>query len=95
MLAWRGDRLVGASLGRIFSDGAGWVSQLAVAQDERGRGIGKALLLETLRQRRGRAAPPSLGLGVMAHNRGALGLYLGVGLRIDREWLAFEPPPGG
>lgn len=94
VLAWRGDRLVGASLGRIFSDGAGWVAQLAVAQDERGRGIGKALLLETLRQRVA-AGATSLGLGVMAHNRGALGLYLGVGLRIDREWLAFEPPPGG
>ncbi len=91
VVAWRGGRIVGVSLGRLFSDGAGWISQLAVAGDERGRGIGKALLLETLR-RRVAAGATALGLGVMAHNRGALGLYLGVGLRIDREWLAFELP---
>jgi ribosomal protein S18 acetylase RimI-like enzyme len=89
VVLWRGERIIGVSLGRLFSDGAGWLSQLAVATDERGQGFGKALLLETL-HRRVAAGASTLGLGVMAHNRGALGLYVDVGLRIDREWLAFE-----
>ena len=90
VLAWRGDRLVGASMGRIFSDGAGWVAQLAVARAERGRGLGRALLLESLR-RRVAAGAVLLGLSVEAANRSAIGLYLDVGLTVDREWMHFVP----
>ncbi len=92
VLAWRDGRLVGVSMGRIFSDGAGWVSQLAVAKSERGRGLGRALLLESLR-RRVAAGATLLGLSVQAANRGAIGLYLDVGPRpIDREWQHCTPP---
>src|SRR5579875_1567994 len=48
VLAWQGDTLVGVATGRTFSDGAGWVAQLAVAKPMRGRGLGRALLLEAL-----------------------------------------------
>jgi hypothetical protein len=33
-------------------------------------------------------------LSVQAENRGALQLYLGVGLQIDREWMEFGPATG-
>jgi ribosomal protein S18 acetylase RimI-like enzyme len=90
VVAWRGDRLVGAAIGRIFSDGTGWVGQLAVARDERGRGVGRALLLEAMRRHLA-AGATTLGLGVMAENRGALRLYQGVGLEIEREWQFYAP----
>jgi GNAT superfamily N-acetyltransferase len=90
ILAWRGTALAGAAIGRMFSDGTGWVSQLAVARNERRAGLGRALLLEALR-RRVAAGATSLGLGVSATNRHALGLYLSVGLHIDREWQTFAP----
>lgn len=88
VLAWLGDRLVGVALSRLFSDGAGWVNQLAVAQDQRGKGVGKALLLTSLRRMR-RAGATSLGLSVQARNSAALNLYLGAGLTVDREWQEY------
>ena len=91
VIAWRDGRPVGLAMGRIFSDGAGWVAQLAVAKAERGQGLGRALLLEALR-RRVDAGATLLGLSVQAENRGAIGLYLGVGLTVDREWQRFAPP---
>jgi len=90
VLAWRGERLVGVSTGRIFSDGTGWIAQLAVARDERGSGLGRALLLDGLR-RRAEAGATMLGLAVQADNRGALNLYLDTGLQIDREWMEYQP----
>lgn len=85
-LAWRGDRLVGVSTGRIFSDGTGWTAQLAVAKDERGSGLGRALLLDGMHRRRA-AGATTLGLAVQAENKHALDLYLSTGLRIDREFM--------
>jgi ribosomal protein S18 acetylase RimI-like enzyme len=91
VLAWRGERLVGVATGRLFSDGGGWIAQLAVARNERGHGLGRALLLEGLRRRQA-AGATSLGLSVQATNRAALALYLSVGLGIEREWMNFVPP---
>lgn len=91
VVAWRGDRIVGVALGRTWDDGTGWVSQLATAKDERGRGLGRAMLLEALR-RRVAAGATSLGLSVQAANRGALRLYLDVGLRVDREFRTYRAP---
>jgi ribosomal protein S18 acetylase RimI-like enzyme len=92
VLAWRGDRLVGVALGRTWDDGTGWIAQLATARDERGQGIGRALLLEALHRRRA-AGARSLGLSVQAANRNAIDLYLDAGLQIDREWLTYTPGP--
>ncbi len=90
VLAWRDGRLVGVALGKTFSDGTGWVSQLAVARDVQGQGLGRALLLEAL-HRRTKAGATQLGLGVSAANAGALRLYTGVGLVVDREWRKHRP----
>ena len=90
MLAWRAERLVGVALGKTFSDGTGWVSQVAVARDQQGRGIGSALLTEAFRRRLG-AGATQIGLGVSAANPHALRLYQRLGLEIDREWMAYRP----
>jgi ribosomal protein S18 acetylase RimI-like enzyme len=90
VLAWQDGRLVGAALGKTFSDGVGWVSQLAVSRDQQGRGLGTALLTEAF-NRRLSAGSASLGLGVSAANGDALRLYLRLGLQIDREWMVHRP----
>lgn len=90
VLACRDERLVGVSLGRIWDDGTGWVSQLAVAETERGRGLGRALLRESL-DRYVRGGAKQLGLSVQAGNRGALRMYLDAGLQVDREWMRYAP----
>jgi ribosomal protein S18 acetylase RimI-like enzyme len=88
LVAWRGERIVGAVLGRIWDDGTGWVSQLAVARDERRHGLGRALLHAALSNHVA-AGATSLGLGVQAANESALRLYLDAGLQIDREWRTY------
>ncbi|HYN75634.1 MAG TPA: GNAT family N-acetyltransferase, partial [Candidatus Limnocylindria bacterium] len=90
VLAWQDGRLVGVALGRIFSDGTGWVSQVAVPRDLRRRGLGRALILEAF-GRRMAAGATGLGLGVSAANVDALRLYLDLGLGVDREWMVFAP----
>jgi ribosomal protein S18 acetylase RimI-like enzyme len=87
----RGGRVVGIAMGRTWNDGTGWISQLATAKDARGQGLGRAMLLEAMR-RRVAAGATALGLGVQAANEGALKLYLGVGLEIDREFRTFTCP---
>jgi mycothiol synthase len=94
VLAWRDGRLVGAAVIRVFSDGMGWVSQLAVAPDERGKGLGTALLAESFRRLLSTGAD-KLGLAVSAANVDALRLYRGVGLEVHREWMAYLAPHAG
>jgi mycothiol synthase len=84
-------RLIGAALPRLFSDGTGWIAQLAVDRAARGRGLGRALLVTGL-ERMVTAGATQLGLAVLGENRAALRLYLDVGLRVDREWQSFAAP---
>jgi ribosomal protein S18 acetylase RimI-like enzyme len=94
VIAWRGERIVGVAMGRTWDDGTGWISQLATAKDERGRGIGRAMLLDALR-RRVAAGATSLGLSVQAANAAALRLYTDAGLTIDREFRTYTAPVAG
>jgi mycothiol synthase len=91
VIAWRGDRVVGVAIGRTWDDGTGWIAQLATAKDERGCGLGRAMLLEAMRRRIAGGAT-SLGLGVQATNERALNLYLQAGLKIDREFRTYKAP---
>ena len=86
VLAWQSGRLVGVALGKTFSDGTGWVSQLAVPRDRQGNGLGSALLALAFR-RRLEAGASQLGLGVSAANGDALRLYERLGFEVDREWM--------
>ncbi len=91
-VARRDERPVGWVAGRVFPDGRGWVEQLAVARAERGRGLGRALLLHALADLRSRGAT-SYALGVQAENEHAIGLYRDVGFEPEREWRVYARPP--
>ena len=82
-LAVRGDDVVGAVL--VIEDGEqGWIDQLAVARDHRGKGLGMALLMHAfgLTWRRGRRV---CGLGTDSRT-GARGLYERVGMRVRKTF---------
>lgn len=83
--------VVGCALNRTFAGKVGWVTQLGVARSARGRGLGRATLLEAC-HRLARTGAGIIGLGVEADNANALGLYRSVGLDIAREWVHCERP---
>jgi mycothiol synthase len=79
-IAWEGDEAVAGILPYQFED-LSWIRELGVRPPWRGRGIGKALLLEAFRDfdRRGRIR---VSLGVDAENAsGATRLYESAGMR--------------
>ena len=90
-VARRDGRPVGWVVGRVFSDGRGWIQQLAVARRARGLGLGRALLLHALAELRSRGAT-SLALGVQAENERAIGLYRDIGFEVQREWRVCARP---
>jgi ribosomal protein S18 acetylase RimI-like enzyme len=87
-LARRDDRPVGLVVGRVLDSGRGFVDTLAVATTERGRGLGRALLLRAFADLQ-RAGARGLTLGVQAQNERALGLYRSVGLEIEQEFRVY------
>jgi ribosomal protein S18 acetylase RimI-like enzyme len=87
-LAREGGRPIGWVAGRVLDSGRGFVNTLAVAVSERGRGLGRALLLQGLRDLE-RAGADGLTLGVEAANEAALGLYRSVGLKVESEWRIY------
>ena len=87
-LARRDERPVGWVAGRIMDSGRGYVKGLAVAASERGRGLGRALLLHAFAHLQS-AGARGLALDVEGANEGALRLYRSVGLRIEREWAIY------
>ena len=91
-LARRDGRPVGWVAGRLLESGRGFVRMLAVAESERGRGLGRALLLVTFAGLQ-RAGARGLTLGVEAENEAALGLYRSVGLEVEREWRTYASGP--
>jgi mycothiol synthase len=73
------ERVVGAC--KVSSmDEAGWVDQIAVRRDARGRGLGRALLVAAFRSARDHGAT-YLRLNTDSRT-GALGLYEHVGMRV-------------
>lgn len=84
-VARRDGRPVGFIAGKLLETGRGYVQTLAVARDERGRGLGRALLLRSFADLQD-AGATDLGLGVEAANESALGLYRSVGLTVEQEW---------
>jgi ribosomal protein S18 acetylase RimI-like enzyme len=87
-VARRDGRPVGWVAGRLLDSGRGYISTLAVAAGERGRGMGRALLLQAFADLQS-AGACGLALDVEARNETALGLYRSVGLAIEREWRIY------
>jgi mycothiol synthase len=85
-------RLAGAAISQSLGD-LGFVRQLAVAPEQRGRGVAKALLHELFRRHRERGLPATV-LGVDAANpTGALGLYESAGMCVGERFTRWERPP--
>lgn len=81
--------VVGVCLAQDVSD-YGFVRQLAVPRAHRGRGIGRALLLEAFRRHRDRGLPQSQ-LGVDSSNAsGATRLYESIGMRVSEDFTRWE-----
>lgn len=75
--------IVGASVGFLSGDD-GFVDQLAVRRDHRGRGIAAALLADSFGQMRERGATV---VGLSTDSRtGALDLYLGIGMVVTMSF---------
>ena len=87
-VARRDGQPVGWVTGRVYTDGRGWVQQIAVARSARGVGLGRALLLHALAELRSDGAT-SFALGVQAANATAIGLYRDVGFMVTREWRIY------
>ena len=79
--------VVGAVFGISYPD-EGWVEQLAVRRDHRGRGIAKALLREVFDEFRRRGSP-AVGLSTDSRT-GALDLYLQVGMVVRATWVHYS-----
>jgi mycothiol synthase len=95
-VAWDGEEVAGSLLAFQTPLG-GYIDSLSVRRPWRGRGLGRALLLEAFTELRRRGLP-SAYLGVDSENpTGAMGLYESVGMRAKRgAHLVFEKDlPGG
>jgi len=89
LLAWDGDRVVGALLAYPFAD-LGFVRAIGVLKTHRGRGIGTALLLRVFDEFR-RRGQNRIALGVDSENgTGAIQLYERIGMRIDQRHELYE-----
>jgi ribosomal protein S18 acetylase RimI-like enzyme len=90
VVAWRDDVPVGVAICRVYTGAAGWISQLGVVPEERGTGLGRALLAEAARRLGAVPDIDTVGLAVAAQNTRALALYRSVGFEVTREWVACE-----
>lgn len=92
-LAWDGDRVAGAILTFRYEE-RGWVRELGVRAPWRGRGVGRALLLDAF------ASYAAMGLhrvalGVDAENAtGATHLYESVGMAVTERYDLYEKSLG-
>ncbi|WP_170315462.1 GNAT family N-acetyltransferase [Nakamurella deserti] len=69
----------------LSDDGQGWIEQLAVARDHRGRGLGRALLAAGFAATRDHGARDAM---LSTDSRtGALDLYLHVGMVVQAEFV--------
>lgn len=80
------EQVVGACF-VIPSADTGWVQQLAVRRDRRGRGLARALLLRAFAEARARGA---IRFELNTDSRtGALGLYERVGMRVKQSFVHY------
>lgn len=97
--ALRANALAGVSVGHDYeAQGEGWIEQIAVRREHRGRGLGGALLAESF-WRFKQAGRTSAGVSTDSRT-GALGLYERAGMAVVRSYtrwvktgLQNEDPP--
>ncbi len=85
------DGVVGVCFTRVDDAGTGFVGQLAVRRDHRGRGLAQVLLADGFRGARDHGAHRS---ELTTDSRtGALDLYLKVGMEVTSTWLNLATDP--
>ncbi len=98
VVAWSGDDVAGVLVGAASSQEApdgGYVAELGVRRAHRGRGLGRALLLEAFGRFR-EAGRSEVLLHVDADSEtGATGLYRSVGMAEQRMYASWDPPAPG
>lgn len=87
LVAVHAGEVVGVSFGIPYPD-EGWVQQLAVRRDHRGRGLAKALLRASFDEFRRRGFP-EVGLSTDSRT-GALDLYLDVGMIVRASYTHYS-----
>jgi len=93
LLATEGEEAVGALNAVVWGD-RGWIGELGVRREWRGRGIGAALLGRSFATFAERGLPRVM-LNVDFENpTGAMGLYEKVGMRVVRGYDVYEEPIG-
>lgn len=80
---------VGVAVCDRWEDGQGYLAYLAVAREWRGRGLGRALLAESLVKMRD-AGLARAALNVNGRNESAMGLYTGVGMTVGARSERWE-----
>jgi mycothiol synthase len=82
----RDDRIVAAAILAVFRD-EGWVAEVAVEREHRGRGLARALLAHAFCVFHG--VRPTVGLSTDSRT-GALDLYLHVGMHVRRSYTRWS-----
>ena len=98
-VAWDGDEVVGSVMNQIEPEEnarlgleVGWLEHVSVRRPWRGRGVAKALIVNSLRTLRDRGMQVA-SLGVDAQNpTGALALYEQLGFHPHEAWTTFRKP---
>lgn len=101
-VAWDGDEVAGVVETFVFAEenellglSRAWLEHVSVRRPWRGRGIARALIVESMRRIRARGYAAAL-LGVDAENpTGAVRLYEGVGFRVIGRGQAWRRPIDG
>lgn len=96
-VAWSGEEIAGSVLPAIYpTENAaqgiqrGWLDRVSVRRSWRRRGVARALMTAAMIELR-RRGMESVALGVDTENStGALGLYEGLGFRIDKRSAAYR-----
>ncbi len=88
-LTWRRDtgRLCGVCLASLVAYDAGHITQICVAPNSRGGGIGREMLGRSMNSLRAMGCR-RVSLTVTASNRNAIGLYESMGFRVERQFAA-------
>ncbi|MEX0750375.1 MAG: GNAT family N-acetyltransferase, partial [Dehalococcoidia bacterium] len=91
LVATAGKGIAGFHLIEKPEEGVGWISVLAVAADERGRGIGRALTIRAAKRLFALGASDA-GLSTDEESAPAIRLYVNLGFRQDRAGRDYSRP---
>lgn len=91
-MAWEHDRLVGSCWTKVHEGNVGEIYVISVAPEARGRGLGRALVLEGLRYLSDERGCTEGMLYVDASNHAAIALYEDMGFGLDHVDRSFIRP---